>query len=165
MIGVAGSGKSTLARRLFKSTEILSSDHYRAVLSDREETQDVSADVFWLIRWLTERRLSRGLVAVVDATNVDTEKRQPFVELAHRQNASLIAIVLDYPIHVAHSRNTSRARVVPRDAIDLHHEQLRDTLRALHKETSKVYVLKSPHEAEQINIIRSAHDQNHRQSE
>ena len=46
MVGVSGSGKSTFARKHFKATEILSSDHYRGVVSDDETDQSASGDAF-----------------------------------------------------------------------------------------------------------------------
>jgi protein phosphatase len=36
IIGVSGSGKTTFAKRFFKPTEILSSDFFRALISDDE---------------------------------------------------------------------------------------------------------------------------------
>ncbi|MDR1885852.1 MAG: AAA family ATPase [Synergistaceae bacterium] len=34
LIGASGSGKSTFARRVFKPTEVLSSDFFRGLVSD-----------------------------------------------------------------------------------------------------------------------------------
>ena len=46
LIGASGSGKSTFAKKHFKSTEIISSDHCRALISDYESNQYVSKDAF-----------------------------------------------------------------------------------------------------------------------
>ena len=39
LMGVSGSGKSTFAKRFFKPTEVLSSDYFRALISDDENNQ------------------------------------------------------------------------------------------------------------------------------
>ena len=46
LIGVSGSGKSTFARAQFKSTEVLSSDFCRGLVSDDENDQASSSDAF-----------------------------------------------------------------------------------------------------------------------
>ncbi|HUA67844.1 MAG TPA: AAA family ATPase, partial [Candidatus Saccharimonadales bacterium] len=43
LIGVSGSGKSTFARKHFKTTEILSSDYCRGLVSDDENSQTAFA--------------------------------------------------------------------------------------------------------------------------
>ena len=60
MIGASGSGKSMLARRLFKPTEILSSDTCRGWISDDENDQAASNDAFDVLHYLLRKRLSRG---------------------------------------------------------------------------------------------------------
>src|SRR5215831_404824 len=46
LMGVSGSGKSTFARRLFKTTEVLSSDYCRGLVSDDENNQAATKDAF-----------------------------------------------------------------------------------------------------------------------
>ena len=46
LIGISGSGKSSLAKKLFKRTEILSSDECRAIVSDDENNQASTNDAF-----------------------------------------------------------------------------------------------------------------------
>ena len=48
MIGPSGSGKSTFARKHFKTTEILSSDFCRGLVSDNENDQSATDDAFEL---------------------------------------------------------------------------------------------------------------------
>jgi protein phosphatase len=57
LIGSTGSGKSTFAARHFLPTEIISSDRCRALVSDSETDQDVSADAFDLAREIAGKRL------------------------------------------------------------------------------------------------------------
>src|ERR1700722_13292966 len=44
LIGVSGSGKSTFAQKHFKSTETLSSDYCRGLVSDDENSQAATKD-------------------------------------------------------------------------------------------------------------------------
>jgi AAA domain len=46
LVGAPGSGKSSFARKWFRPTEIISSDHARALVSDDERDQSVSGDAF-----------------------------------------------------------------------------------------------------------------------
>src|SRR4051812_16452675 len=49
LIGASGSGKSTFARAHFKTTEVLSSDACRALVSDDENDQAATGDAFELL--------------------------------------------------------------------------------------------------------------------
>ena len=50
VIGASGSGKSTFCRAHFKSTEILSSDFFRGLVSDDENDQSVTKEAFETLR-------------------------------------------------------------------------------------------------------------------
>ena len=82
LIGVSGSGKSSFARKHFKSTEVLSSDYCRGLVSDDENNQAVSSDAFDVLHYIAAKRLSNGLLTVVDATNLRPEDRRQYVQLA-----------------------------------------------------------------------------------
>ena len=60
MIGASGSGKSTLARRLFKPTEVLSSDYCRGLVSDDENDQSATKDAFEVLHYIAAKRLEAG---------------------------------------------------------------------------------------------------------
>ena len=70
LVGVSGSGKSTLALKHFKPTEVVSSDYCRGLVSDDENDQAATNDAFDVLHYIAGKRLSRGLLTVVDATNV-----------------------------------------------------------------------------------------------
>lgn len=108
LIGATGSGKSTFAKRLFKTTEVISSDHARALVSDAEDDQSVSADAFELVRAIAEKRLKHRRLTVIDATNVRAADRKAWVEIARRWHALPIAIVLDPGLDVCIARNRGR---------------------------------------------------------
>ena len=49
LLGVSGSGKSTFARQHFAPTEIVSSDHCRALVCDDETNQSINKDAFEIL--------------------------------------------------------------------------------------------------------------------
>ncbi len=84
LIGPSGSGKSTFARKHFLPTEILSSDYCRGLVSDDENNQAATNDAFELLHYIATKRLAAGRLALVDATSVQREARQPLVALARK---------------------------------------------------------------------------------
>ena len=108
LIGASGSGKSTFAARHFAPTEVISSDHCRALVSDDETDQSVSADAFELVKAIAEKRLKHRKLTVIDATNVRMPDRKAWVELARRWHALPIAMVIDPGVEVCVERNRAR---------------------------------------------------------
>ncbi|HEX4124281.1 MAG TPA: polynucleotide kinase-phosphatase, partial [Tepidisphaeraceae bacterium] len=156
LIGPSGSGKSTFARAHFKGTEIVSSDYCRGLVSDDENCLDATGDAFDVLRYIAGKRLARGLLTVVDATNVQTAARKPLVELAREHDVLSVAIVLKMPVELCRARNRDRPdrnfgpHVVRNQAI-----QLRSSLRGLEREGFRyVHVLQSPEEVAQVTIER-----------
>lgn len=156
LIGCSGSGKSTFARRLFKSTEVLSSDYCRGLVSDDENNQTATTDAFDVLHYITSKRLTRGLLTVVDATNVQREARTPLVALARAHDVLPVAIVLDLPTRVCEDRNTNRAdRQFGGHVIRNQNAQLRRSIRGLEREGFRnVFVLRSVEDVEAATIIR-----------
>ncbi|MVN78148.1 polynucleotide kinase-phosphatase [Hymenobacter sp. HMF4947] len=136
LLGSSGAGKSTFARRLFKPTEIVSSDVCRGLVADDENDQSASGDAFELLHYLVAKRLKRGLLTVIDATNVQAESRKPLVALARQYHVLPVAIVLDVPDAVAHERNAHRPerRGMGPHVIARHRQDLRRSLRNLRDE-------------------------------
>lgn len=108
LIGSTGSGKSTFAAKHFLPTEVISSDRCRALVSDDETNQDVSADAFDLVREIAGKRLKHRKLTVIDATNVRAADRKAWVELARKWHALPIAIVIDPGVEVCVARNALR---------------------------------------------------------
>jgi protein phosphatase len=104
LIGPSGSGKSTFALTHFKPTEILSSDFCRGLVSDDENDQAATGDAFEVLHYVAAKRLARGLLTVVDATNVQPESRKPLVELARRYHVLPVARVLELPERLCQDR-------------------------------------------------------------
>ncbi len=79
-----------------------------------------------MLHYIAAKRLERGLLTVVDATNVQPEARKPLVELARRYHVLPIAIVLDLPERVCEARNRDRTdRNFGRHVIRQQRSQLR----------------------------------------
>src|SRR5271169_3824893 len=97
LVGPSGSGKSSFARKHFRSTEVLSSDFCRGLVSDDENSQAATGDAFDVLKYVAGKRLARGLLTVVDATNVQAEARKPLVELAREHDVLPVAVVLRMP--------------------------------------------------------------------
>lgn len=108
LIGPTGSGKSTFARRLFKTTEIVSSDDCRAIVSDDETSLDATADAFDLVAYIAEKRLAARRLTVIDATNVKSEDRARFVSLAKKYHALPVAFAFFINDKICHQRNQAR---------------------------------------------------------
>jgi protein phosphatase len=135
LIGPSGCGKSTFARRHFTPTEVLSSDGFRALVSDDENDQSATDDAFGALHYIAGRRLARGRLTVVDATNVQPEARKPLVALAREYHVLPVAIVLDLPERVCHERNRSRPeRDFGPHVVRNQKSQLRRSLRGLGRE-------------------------------
>jgi protein phosphatase len=109
LVGAAGSGKSTFAHEHFRATEVLSSDFFRAMVSDDEGEQDATEDAFALLHLALEKRLRRGKLCVVDATNVRAEHRARLLEEARLTNRPALAIILETPFIICVERAGSRA--------------------------------------------------------
>lgn len=108
LIGPSGSGKSSFARKHFKHTEILSSDAFRGMMCDDEMNQAASADAFEVLHLVCAKRLATRHLTVIDATNVRRESRKPFIEMARKYHAQLVALVFDFSAEFCHARNQKR---------------------------------------------------------
>jgi polynucleotide kinase-phosphatase len=150
LIGPSGCGKSTFARKHFKDTEVLSSDGFRALVSDDENDQAATNDAFAALHYVAARRLARGRLTVIDATNVQPEARKPLVALAREYHVLPVAVVLDLPERVCHDRNRSRPnRDFGPHVVRNQKSQLHRSLRGLSREGFRhVHVLKTQDEVD-----------------
>lgn len=109
LIGASGSGKSTLARGHFLPTEVLSSDFFRGLVSDDENDQTCTHDAFDALYYMLEKRLARGKLTVVDATNVRAEDRKRLIEHARKYHGFAVPIVVNTPEKTCQERNSHRS--------------------------------------------------------
>ena len=156
LIGPSGCGKSTFALRHFKATEVLSSDGFRALVSDDETEQSATDDAFAALHFVAAVRLARAKLTVVDATNVQVEARKPLVALAREYHVLPVAIVLDLPERLCHERNRSRPdRDFGPHVVRNQRSQLHRSMRGLGREGFRhVHVLKSQEEVDAAVIER-----------
>ena len=156
LMGASGSGKTTFANKHFKSTEVLSSDYFRGLVSDDENDQTATRAAFDSLYYIANKRLDAGKVVVIDATNVRKEDREPAVNLAHEQNCFPVAIVLNFDQEICIERNKARPdRTFGPKVVINHSKNIKRSIRHLQKEGfRKVYILNSPEEAEDVEIVR-----------
>lgn len=156
LVGISGSGKSSFAARHFGPTETLSSDAFRAMVSDDGNDQGATSDAFEALDLVAAKRLARGLLTVVDATNVQPEARRTLIALARRHHVLAVAIVLNLPREVCAARNAARPdRDFGPHVLRRQNDQLRRSLKGLRREGfHRVYVLSDPEEVEAATVER-----------
>lgn len=156
LVGASGSGKSTCAKEHFLPTEVLSSDSFRGLVSDDENSLDATDDAFAALHFVAAKRLARMKLTVVDATNVQSFARKPLVELARRHHVFPIALVLDTPEQVCRQRNEQRTdRDFGHHVIGQQCKQLRQSLKNLKREGfRRVHVLRSEEEVNLLTVER-----------
>ena len=154
LVGPSGAGKSTFARAHFRPTQVLSSDAFRALISDDPNNQAVSADAFEALHFLVAKRLRHGRLTVVDATHLQEEARRPLIQLAKEHHVLPVAVVFDVPLALCLSRAAGRGdRSVPPAVVRQQHSQLHRVLRELEREGfRRVLVLRSPEEIDATTI-------------
>jgi len=156
LIGPSGSGKSSFGRKVFLPTEVVSSDACRGLVSDNENEQAATNDAFDLLHTIVRKRLGRGRLTVIDATNVQPEARKSLVELAREYHVLPVAIVFDLPEKLCQERNTSRPdRQFGPHVIRNQAQQMRRSLRGLEREGFRyVFKLSSPEEVDAVTVER-----------
>jgi len=156
LVGASGSGKSTFARRHFKPTEILSSDHFRAVIADDENDQSVTPDAFELLHLTAAKRLAVGRLTVIDATKVQPDARKECLALALRFHVLPVAIVFDIDEAICLERNAARKdRYIPPRVVKNHADALRRSFRRLRDEGFRaIHVLHTPADADTATVAR-----------
>lgn len=129
LIGAAGAGKSTWAAARFRPTQILSSDTFRELVADDASDQGATRVAFQLLHLVTRARLERGLLTVIDATNLTTSARRQWRDLAARFERPRVAVLFDVPLPELLARNAGRHRVVGEEVVRRHHDQMAAAVR------------------------------------
>jgi protein phosphatase len=167
LIGPSGSGKSTFARRHFLATEVITSDECRGLVSDDETDQSATGDAFEVLHFIAGKRLARGRLTVIDATNVQAESRRPLVELARKFHCLPVAIVLNLPEAVCRERNEGRGdRRFGPHVIAQQRSQLRRSLRGLKREGFRhIFILETAGDVESttVELVPLWNDRSHEQ--
>jgi protein phosphatase len=102
------------------------------------------------------KRLARGKLAVVDATNVQPEARKSLIALAKEFHVFAEAIVFDLPERLCQDRNKIRPdRQFGPHVIHNQLQQLRKSMRGLEREGIRhIFKLTSPEEVDSVTIDR-----------
>jgi protein phosphatase len=156
LIGASGSGKSTFARQHFWPTEIISSDRCRGLVADDETDQSASQDAFDVVHYIAAKRLARGRLTVIDATNTQANDRQHLLRLAREYHCMPVAIVLNLPASICHARNRQRPdRQFGEHVVQRHVQNIQRSLKGLQREGFRqVYSLNSLEQIEAVELTR-----------
>lgn len=117
LAGPSGAGKSTWAAARYRPTEIVSSDHLRAVVGRGEDDLDASAETFSLLDQIVAARLRRRLMTVVDTIGFNIQRR--ITHLAAARGVHLPAIAVLFETDPVQCRLRNQARIRPIRASDL----------------------------------------------
>lgn len=157
LIGPSGSGKSTWAGRHARPTEILSSDTFRALVSDDANDQDATPDAFDVLHLVAARRMAHRRLSIVDATNVEAWARGRLLDVARVHGARTVAIVFDVPLEVCLARNAVRGdRRLPDAALRRQWTRMRRSLPQLASEGwDAVRVLSGADAVDAVSVMRA----------
>lgn len=163
LIGPSGAGKSTFAQRHFAPTEILSSDRFRGLISDDENSMEATSDAFEALHFLLDKRLKNRRMTVVDATNVQSHARDELLRIARRHDLLSVAIVFDLPQRVCQERNDARPdRDMGPHVIRRHLADMRRGFKDIRRRFKQVFVLNSEAEVNAVEVERRPLFSDHR---
>ncbi len=135
LVGPSGSGKSTWAARHFRPEQVLSSDEFRFMVAGDAADQSATADAFKVLHVIARARLRRGLLTVIDATNLTQRARRGLLRLASRAERPAVVIAFDLSLERCLAQNADRhERRVPEGVIERHHREMRSALEQLPSE-------------------------------
>ncbi len=156
LIGPSGCGKSTFAAKNFLSTEVVSSDRCRGIVSDDENNQAATKEAFDLLHYIVRQRLTLGKLTVVDATNVRQEDRKALVKIARDCLCLSAAIVfkIDKEICIARNEHRPDRSFGPRVVIRQHSEMRRGLKNLRYEGFRYIHILESEAEASAATIKR-----------
>lgn len=156
LIGPSGCGKSTFARNHFRSTEIISSDFCRGMISDNENDLSINQETFELLHYLVDLRLRKGRLTVVDATNVQPQSRKQLIDLARKNDVLPVAFVFTIREEICQERNVLRPdRNFGPHVIKAHIRDLRRGIGGLKREFKYVHFLDTPEIVDSVEIDRT----------
>jgi protein phosphatase len=155
LVGPSGSGKSSFAHKYFNKYEIVSSDVCRGMISNDENNQSATQEAFELLQFVVAKRLDKGLLTVVDATNVQASARKSLIELARKHHALPAAIVLNLPQKLCEARNAARTdRNFGKHVIPQQVRQLKSGLKKLKREGfRKIHIFNTEEEVNALEGI------------
>jgi predicted kinase len=129
LVGPAGAGKSTWAAANFEDGVILSSDLFRHLLAGDAADQSATGEAFALLHRVARGRLRRGLLSVIDATNLTASARRGLLRLATQTGRPAVAVAFDVPLERCLAQNAARpGRIVPEEVVRRQHRAMAGVL-------------------------------------
>ncbi|MBD3002560.1 AAA family ATPase [Streptomyces sp. 5-10] len=120
LVGPPGCGKSTLALRYPASWRICL-DLFPLAATDFEADQIATPVAAEIQNLLLDARLARGLITLLDSTNVMPHVRAGLLARARCWQRPTAAVLFDVPLATVEAQNASRDRVVPAHVVrELH---------------------------------------------
>jgi predicted kinase len=142
LCGPAGCGKSTFATRLFRPTQVISSDQCRALVCDDERDQRFQDQAFALLDFILDLRLDLNRLCVVDSTAITASARRSLLERARRHGVPCVAMVFDVPLEVCLAHDRARPRSVGPNVVERQYQLFQQVKAAIGQEGfDKVIVL------------------------
>lgn len=154
LVGPSACGKSTFAEKHFLTTEIISSDACRAMVSDDENCIDATADAFSIVHEIAAKRLKRGKFTVIDATNLQEDARKPLRLLAKKYHFFPVIIAFNVHKSTCQKRNKKRERIVPSNVIHWQHELFKSATKKLKNEGFRYIYKLNENEIDKTTFIR-----------
>ncbi|MGM0845102.1 MAG: polynucleotide kinase-phosphatase [Bacillota bacterium] len=130
LVGPSNSGKSTLLKsfvdkKQLLSSEVISSDDFRVLVSDSEfidwkqkandvsdalydQYQKISSEAFSLMDNLIESRCRLNKLTIVDATHLHPDDRKRYIAIAKNNHVPITAIILDVEQNILLQRDELR---------------------------------------------------------
>ena len=135
LVGPSGAGKTTWAAARFAPGSILSSDAFRALVAGDAADQSATADAFKVLHAVVRARLRRGLLTVVDATNLTEPARRSLLRFARGAQRPVVAVAFDLSLERCLAQNAARLeRQVPEAVVRRHHREMQRALSQLSSE-------------------------------
>ncbi|RSD28630.1 polynucleotide kinase-phosphatase [Mesobacillus subterraneus] len=130
LVGPSNSGKTTLLKKwqaegLISESEVVSSDQFRILVSDKEfidwanrpkeaadilfdEYSQISKEAFDMMDKMIQARCRLNKLTFVDATHLQPDDRKRYIAMARENHVPIISIVLDVPEKVLLERDEKR---------------------------------------------------------
>ncbi|MEM7184200.1 MAG: AAA family ATPase [Spirochaetota bacterium] len=156
LMGPSGSGKSSFAAKHFLEGEVLSSDSCRLLVGNDEADQSLTPDAFDTLFYILEKRLRRGLLTVVDATNLLFFSRKALLQIAKQHHVAAILFAFNFPYSLCSRQNRMRSqRILPDWVIRKHISEMQYALPHLGKEGfHKVYTWQRQEDLNSVHFAR-----------
>ncbi len=108
MVGAPGAGKSTWAAARFPHDQMFGLDMFRRLLAGNVLDQDATAAAAEMLDVVRGYRMAKALTTVIDATNVNWERRDGMRWHAQQNRRPAVAVMMHTPLAVCLARNAGR---------------------------------------------------------